>query len=54
MIAAACGEEMAKTVKIGKALFESILSKMIGAKPLAFNGTAKSKKNLLGTRKKAA
>jgi hypothetical protein len=54
MIKAACGEEMANTVKIGRALFESILSKMIGAKPLAFSGIAKSKKNLLATRKKPA
>jgi hypothetical protein len=54
MINAACGEEMAKTVKIGRALFESILSKMVDAKPLYIAGIAKSKKNLLGTRKKAA
>jgi hypothetical protein len=54
MINAPCGEQMAKTIRIGRELFESILSKMVDAKPLYMARIAKSKKNPLRTTKKAA
>ena len=48
------GEEMAKTVKIEKELFEAILSKMVNAKPPPLAKIAKFKKNLSKIPEKAA
>jgi hypothetical protein len=48
------GEEMAKTVKIERELFEAMLSKMLNAKPVSLAIIAKSKKNPSRTHRKAA
>jgi len=40
------GEEMARTVKVEKELFEAMLRKMINAKPVPLAKIPKSKKNL--------
>ena len=40
------GEEMARTVKLEKDLFEAMLRKMINAKPVPLAKIPKSKKNL--------
>jgi hypothetical protein len=48
------GEEMPKTVKIEKEVFEAILWKMVNAKPVPLAKMPKSKKNLSRIREKAA
>jgi len=40
------GEEMARTVRVEKELFEAMLRKMINAKPVPLAKIPKSKKNL--------
>jgi hypothetical protein len=48
-----CGEEMAKTVKLEKEVFEAILWKMVNAKPVPLAKITKCKKNLSRIREKA-